>query len=96
MYGIMEYLEELNYVSISLRLTMAVFFGGIIGYGREREGRPAGLRTHILVSIGATLAMITNIYICQVYDSASDPTRLGAQVISGIGYGGMLNGFMMI
>lgn len=86
MYGIMEYLEELNYVSISLRLTMAVFFGGIIGYGREREGRPAGLRTHILVSIGATLAMITNIYICQVYDSASDPTRLGAQVISGIGF----------
>ena len=86
MYGIMEYLEELNYVSIFLRLTMAVFFGGIIGYGREREGRPAGLRTHILVSIGATLAMITNIYICQVYDSASDPTRLGAQVISGIGF----------
>ena len=82
----MEYLEELNYVSIFLRLTMAVFFGGIIGYGREREGRPAGLRTHILVSIGATLAMITNIYICQVYDSASDPTRLGAQVISGIGF----------
>ena len=43
------YLEDLNLVSIILRLTMAVIFGGIIGYGRERERRPAGLRTHILV-----------------------------------------------
>ena len=50
------------------------------------ERRPAGLRTHILVSIGSTLSMITNIYIYEVYNSSSDPTRLGAQVISGIGF----------
>ena len=43
---IVLYLEDLNFVSIILRLTMAVIFGGIIGYGRERERRPAGLRTH--------------------------------------------------
>ena len=65
---------------------MAIIFGGIIGYGRERERRPAGLRTHILVSIGATLAMITNIYMCKIYNGYTDPTRLGAQVISGIGF----------
>ena len=65
---------------------MAIIFGGIIGYGRERERRPSGLRTHILVSIGSALAMITNIYIYEVYNSSSDPTRLGAQVISGIGF----------
>ena len=65
---------------------MAIIFGGIIGYGRERERRPAGLRTHILVSIGSALAMITNIYIYEVYNSSSDPTTLGAQVISGIGF----------
>ena len=65
---------------------MAIIFGGIIGYGRERERRPAGLRTHILVSIGSALAMITNIYMYEVYNSSSDPTRLGAQVISGIGF----------
>nr|WP_243276507.1 MgtC/SapB family protein [Clostridium saudiense] len=76
----------MNLVSIILRLTMAVIFGGIIGYGRERERRPAGLRTHILVSIGATLAMITNIYMCKIYNGYTDPTRLGAQVISGIGF----------
>lgn len=80
------YLEDLNLLSIILRLTMAVIFGGIIGYGRERERRPAGLRTHILVSIGATLAMITNIYMCKIYNGYTDPTRLGAQVISGIGF----------
>ena len=80
------YLEDLNLVSIILRLTMAVIFGGIIGYGRERERRPAGLRTHILVSIGATRAMITNIYMCKIYNGYTDPTRLGAQVISGIGF----------
>lgn len=80
------YLEDLNLVSIILRLTMAVIFGGIIGYGRERERRPAGLMTHILVSIGATLAMITNIYMCKIYNGYTDPTRLGAQVISGIGF----------
>lgn len=80
------YLEGLNLASIILRLTMAVIFGGIIGYGRERERRPAGLRTHILVSIGATLAMITNIYMCKIYNGYTDPTRLGAQVISGIGF----------
>ena len=65
---------------------MAIIFGGIIGYGRERERRPAGLRTHILVSIGSTLSMITNIYMCKIYNGYTDPTRLGAQVISGIGF----------
>ena len=60
---IVIYLEDLNFISIFLRVLMAVIFGGIIGYGREREKRPAGLRTHILVSVGATLAMITNIYL---------------------------------
>lgn len=86
MKDISTYLVELNFNSIFLRLTMAVVFGGIIGYGREKERRPAGLRTHILVSIGSTLVMITNIYVCQVYNPSSEPTRLGAQVISGIGF----------
>ena len=83
---IVTYLEELNFISIFIRVSMAVIFGGIIGYGRERERRPAGLRTHILVSIGATLTMITNIYIYERYGALCDPTRFGAQVISGIGF----------
>ncbi|MCI9070558.1 MgtC/SapB family protein [Clostridium sp.] len=89
MNDIVTYLEELNLVSIFLRIFMAIIFGGIIGYGRERERRPAGLRTHILVSIGSTLAMITNIYMYDAYNLSSDPTRLGAQVISGVGFLGV-------
>lgn len=79
------YLEDLNFISIFLRILMAVIFGGIIGYGREIEKRPAGLRTHILVCVGATLAMITNIYLHKIYNEESI-SRLGAQVISGIGF----------
>ena len=61
---------------------MAIIFGWIVGYGREI--RPAGLRTHILVFIGETLAMITNIYVYEMYSISSDSTRVGAQVISGM------------
>lgn len=81
-----EFLRDLNLVSIIFRLVLAVIFGGIIGIGREFERRPAGLRTHILVCIGAALAMITNIYISNMYSMTLDPTRIGAQVISGIGF----------
>lgn len=79
------YLKELNLISIFVRLSLAVIFGGIIGYGREVEKRPAGLRTHILVCIGSTLAMLTNQYVYVQFGGA-DPTRIGAQVISGIGF----------
>lgn len=78
-------LATVNDTSIMLRLVMSVLFGGIIGYERGRAGRPAGLRTHILVCLGSTLAILTNQYVYQTY-GISDPTRLGAQVISGIGF----------
>jgi len=64
---------------------MAVILGGVIGYERGRAGRPAGLRTHILVCLGSTLAIMTNQYVFQEYN-VGDPTRLAAQVISGIGF----------
>lgn len=83
---LIEYLREINTVSIILRLSLATLFGGIIGFERGRKKRPAGLRTHILVCIGASLAMITNQYIVQILGMDGDPTRLGAQVISGIGF----------
>lgn len=83
---IIIYLRELNFISILLRLSLAVIFGGIIGVGREREKRPAGLRTHILVCLGSTLAMLTNVYISNTLQEGVDPTRIGAQVISGIGF----------
>ncbi len=71
-----------------LRLTLAGVFGGIIGFEREHSHRPAGFRTHILVAVGATLVMLTSSYIFTEYQGLTnmDPARLGAQVISGIGF----------
>ena len=86
MQNVMAYLREVNTLSIVTRLTLAILCGGLIGYDRGRKRRPAGLRTHILVCIGSALAMITSQYIVDMMKYTSDPTRLGAQVISGIGF----------
>jgi len=59
--------------------------GGILGLDRGHLSRPAGFRTYMLVCLGATIVMTTNQYVYQYY-GVSDPTRLGAQVISGIGF----------
>ena len=79
-------LRDLNYLSIMVRMILAVLCGGIIGYDREKKGRPAGFRTHILVCIGSSLVMITSQFIISVLKMDTDPTRMGAQVISGIGF----------
>ncbi|HHV97181.1 MAG TPA: MgtC/SapB family protein [Clostridiaceae bacterium] len=70
------------------RLLLALLLGGIIGYERESENRPAGFRTHILVCMGAALVMITSEFIYKelVPGNDIDLTRMGAQVISGIGF----------
>lgn len=78
-------LNTINASSVIFRLALAVLLGGIIGFERGRAGRPAGLRTHILVCLGAVLAMMTNQYIFETF-GVSDPTRMAAQVISGIGF----------
>lgn len=68
-----------------MRLVLAVVAGGILGLERERKNRPAGFRTYMLVCVGAAMVMMTNQYVFQVYN-VTDPVRLGAQVISGIGF----------
>ena len=81
-----DYIGQLNSLSITIRLLMAVICGGLIGVERGRKGQAAGCRTHMLVCIGSTLVMLTNIYVVQVFSPSSDPTRIGAQVVSGIGF----------
>lgn len=75
---------------ILLRVVLSVICGGIIGLEREDKSRPAGFRTHILVCLGSSLIMILSEYMFLTYYSryniTSDPLRLGAQVISGIGF----------
>lgn len=84
----MLYLRELNMVSICLRIMLSLMIGGILGVERGRKNRPAGFRTYILVCLGASLVMMTNQYIYQMFGT-SDPARMGAQVISGIGFLGV-------
>jgi putative Mg2+ transporter-C (MgtC) family protein len=81
----METLQGVNHVSVFCRLSLALLFGGIIGLERGFKKRAAGFRTYMLVCVGSALVMLTNQYIYQ-YFGTSDPARLGAQVVSGIGF----------
>lgn len=73
---------------IILRLIMSAFLSGLIGLERQLHRRAAGLRTHILVSVGSTLIMLTSIYIFDIYKNVvpMDPGRIAAGVITGIGF----------
>lgn len=69
---------------ILLRIGLSLVLGGVIGFERERDNQPAGLRTHMILVIGACLAMILSINMGVI--SGNDPARIAAQVISGIGF----------
>ncbi|MFV0351845.1 MAG: MgtC/SapB family protein [Oscillospiraceae bacterium] len=85
MQAFYSYMQQLNLVSIVVRLLMAMGIGGLLGMERGRKNRPAGFRTYILVCLGSALVMMTNQYVFNAFDT-SDPVRMGAQVISGIGF----------
>ena len=78
-------LREITYLAIALRIFAAIIVGGLIGLERGLKNRPAGLRTYMLVCVGACVVMLTNQYIYQVFGTG-DPVRMGAQVVSGIGF----------
>lgn len=84
-----DFMYDLNQVSICLRLLLALLLGGIIGLERGASRHAAGFRTHILVCVGAALAMLTNQYIVEAFQGATDPARMGAQVITGVGFLGV-------
>lgn len=71
---------------VVIRLFLAAGCGAVIGSDRVLKGRPAGIKTHALVALGACLAMVTGEYIMVEYGSSQDVSRLAAQVISGIGF----------
>jgi len=79
-------ISELEMVA---RLLLASVLSAAVGYEREQHDQPAGLRTHMVLTIGATLAMMLSIQLAADYSSIvpnGDPARLAAQVISGIGF----------
>ena len=73
---------------ILMRLALAFILGGLIGMEREIHGRAAGLRTHILVSLGSALIMLTSLHLFYIYSEITriDPARIAAGVITGIGF----------
>lgn len=94
---ILEYLQEFNIVSVFLRLLLAMICGGIIGYDRGKKRRPAGLRTYMLVCMGAALTIVIGQYQNEMFRTVwanvsnefglhTDVSRYGAQVINGIGF----------
>jgi|SRR5438093_11509819 len=70
--------------SIPLKLLLAAVLGGIIGIEREIRDKPAGLRTNILICVGSTLFMSISTKVAELL--GGDPTRIAAQIISGIGF----------
>ncbi len=66
-----------------LRLLLAVALGAIIGYQRERAGKSAGLRTHILICVGAALFTVASLY---GFGATADPSRIAAGIVAGIGF----------
>lgn len=93
-----SFVNKLTVEVVSLRLLLAVVFGGIVGYTREKDNKPAGFRTHILVCFGAAvISMVQDQLRLNILELASvnlkltgviktDLGRLGAQVVSGIGF----------
>lgn len=80
-------------LGIALRLIVASILGGIIGLEREVHGRPAGFRTHLLVSLGSCLFVVTSVCFYQKFGNLTaqgpvgvDPGRVAAQVVTGIGF----------
>lgn len=67
-------------------LLIVTLLSGAIGYERERLGRAAGMRTHMLVGLGACLIMMTGTYLYKLVGSAVDPTRMASQVVCGLGF----------
>ena len=78
-------LSDLNVLSVGLRLLLAMIFGGTIGFERGVRQRAAGLRTHMLLCVGAASTMLVSQFMYASY-GVGDPARLSAQVISGIGF----------
>jgi putative Mg2+ transporter-C (MgtC) family protein len=80
--------RSMTILEMCFRIVLAMVIGGVIGWERETSNRPAGLRTHMLVAIGAAVVMLMGEMSLYKYADITtmDPTRLGAQVISGIGF----------
>ena len=82
-------LKTFNMASVMVRIFLAMLLGGFIGMEREKSRRPAGFRTHILVCVGACMTALIGLFVWYEMGDITDPLRIAAQVISGIGFLGV-------
>ncbi len=88
MLSFLDSVRDLTTGAVVLRMLLAAAAGGAIGLEREFRRRPAGFRTHILICLGACITTMTSQYLLLEMHYYTDITRLGAQVVAGIGFVG--------
>ncbi len=81
---VIDSLRLVTPMAVAVRIIVAVIVGGLLGLERGMKNRPAGMRTYMLVCVGSCIIMLTNQYVVQIL--GGEPTRLAAQVVSGIGF----------
>ncbi|MBQ8953161.1 MAG: MgtC/SapB family protein, partial [Clostridia bacterium] len=97
MLSVLDPLRQFTFATVLLRLLLAAFCGGAVGYGRSQMARPAGLRTYMLTCTGAALAVLLTLYDYEMLHGAwqyaldavgekFDASRLASQAITGIGF----------
>lgn len=87
--GWYKMMTQFNEVSVVVRIFLAMLLGGGIGMEREKSKRPAGFRTHILVCVGSCMTALIGLFAWHELGNMSDPLRISAQVVSGIGFLGV-------
>lgn len=83
--SIFEDIRGVSALAVLIKIALSLLLGGVLGYERGMKNRPAGFRTYMLVCLGSAIVMMTNQFIFRTYDGG-DIVRMGAQVISGIGF----------
>lgn len=85
MYDLVLYLQAIEVHEATLKLVLSAVLGGVIGIERERHGKDAGLRTHMVVAVGACLITVASVHVSELYKQA-DPMRIASNIVTGIGF----------
>ena len=78
--------EVPSYIGVGIQTLMAITLGGLVGYDREKKSKAAGLKTHMLICLGSSIFTSMGILSTLLYGGMSDPNRIAAQIVSGIGF----------
>ena len=68
------------------KIMLSIFCGSLIGFERELKDKPAGIRTYMLISTGATMFTLIGVYYAETYGGTADPLRVAAQIVTGVGF----------